>query len=76
MSHHLDYVVLCEGDRIDVRVDLEDARKAARAASLDAARHGAIATIERSGRIVECWSAGSIRNLRRSPGETFRRVSP
>jgi len=76
MSHHLTYVVLCEGDRIDVRVDLEDARKAARAASLDPARHGAIVSIERSGRIVECWSAGSIRNLRRSPGEFFRRVSP
>lgn len=72
MSHHLDYVVLCEGDRLDVSVDLAEARKTARVASLDPAFHGAIVTIERSGRLVECWSSGEIRNLRRSPGESFR----
>jgi hypothetical protein len=75
MSHHLDYVVLCEGDRLDVSVDLAEARKTARVASLDPDRHGAIVTIERSGRLVECWSSGQIRNLRRSPGESFRPVT-
>lgn len=75
MSHHLDYVVLCEGDRVDVSIDLAAARKSARVASLDPARHGSIVSIERSGRLVECWSAGQIRNLRRSPGESFRPVT-
>ena len=61
MSHFLDFIVRCGDVRISGRVSLGDARKDAYRASLDPQHQGGLVLVERSGRVLECWSQGERR---------------
>lgn len=62
MSHYLDYIVRCGGDRISIRIDYMDARRDAHKASLGLACMGQPVVIERSGRVIERWQNGERMN--------------